>query len=75
MTEQAKKRSILVVDDEPFVLKVLVRQLMQLRFDEVISCEHAQDALAILRKGTHALTSSSPTCRCQRWMGWSLSGN
>lgn len=49
MTEHAK-RSILVVDDEPFVLKVLVRQLTQLGFDEVLSCEHAQDALAILKE-------------------------
>jgi EAL domain-containing protein (putative c-di-GMP-specific phosphodiesterase class I) len=50
MIEHAKRR-ILVVDDEPFVLKVLVRQLTQLGFDEVLSCEHARDALAILRNG------------------------
>jgi EAL domain-containing protein (putative c-di-GMP-specific phosphodiesterase class I) len=51
MNEHAKRR-ILVVDDEPFVLKVLVRQLTQLGFDEVLSCENARDALAILSNGS-----------------------
>jgi EAL domain-containing protein (putative c-di-GMP-specific phosphodiesterase class I) len=55
MTLHAKKRRILVVDDEPFVLKLLVRQLTQLGFDEVLSCEHAQDALAIVKDGSQVV--------------------
>jgi EAL domain-containing protein (putative c-di-GMP-specific phosphodiesterase class I) len=54
MNERAKRR-ILVVDDEPFVLKVLVRQLTQLGFDEVLSCENARDALAILSNGSERI--------------------
>lgn len=42
---------ILVVDDEPFVLKVLVRQLENLGYADVVACERAQDALAILQGG------------------------
>ncbi len=52
MTQHATKKRILVVDDEPFVLKLLVRQLTQLGFDKVLSCEHAQDALAIVKDGS-----------------------
>jgi EAL domain-containing protein (putative c-di-GMP-specific phosphodiesterase class I)/DNA-binding NarL/FixJ family response regulator len=39
---------ILVVDDEPFVLKLLVRQLENLGYTEVIPHSRAQDALALL---------------------------
>ncbi|MBF8293253.1 MAG: response regulator [Steroidobacteraceae bacterium] len=39
---------ILVIDDEPFVLKLLVRQLENLGYAEVIPHERAQDALALL---------------------------
>lgn len=46
-------RKILVVDDEPFVLKVLVRQLTQLGYDEILPYEHAQDALAVLESEDH----------------------
>lgn len=39
---------ILLVDDEPFVLKVLAKQLENLGFTEIISHEHAKSALAAL---------------------------
>jgi EAL domain-containing protein (putative c-di-GMP-specific phosphodiesterase class I) len=39
---------ILVVDDEPFVLKLLVRQLENLGYTEVVPHNRAQDALALL---------------------------
>ncbi len=45
--EPAAKRKIVVVDDEPFVLKVLARQLSFLGF-EVLPFERAQDALSLL---------------------------
>jgi EAL domain-containing protein (putative c-di-GMP-specific phosphodiesterase class I)/ActR/RegA family two-component response regulator len=38
----------LVVDDEPFVLKLLVRQLERLGLGEIVSFERARDALALL---------------------------
>lgn len=43
-----RPRKILVVDDEPFVLKVLVRQLTQLGYETVLSYESAREALAML---------------------------
>lgn len=46
---------ILLIDDDPFVLKLLARQLRNLGFDEVISCECATDALAVLEAGAGAL--------------------
>ncbi len=42
---------ILLVDDEPFVLKLLSRQLANLGFSDVISRERATDALALLESG------------------------
>ena len=42
---------ILLVDDEPFVHKVLARQLANLGLNDVISCERATDALALLESG------------------------
>lgn len=45
----------LLIDDEPFALKLLTRQLANLGFAEVISCEHAQDALAALESGVTAI--------------------
>ncbi|MPW19985.1 EAL domain-containing protein [Paraburkholderia sp. CNPSo 3157] len=49
-TEQSpEKRKIVVVDDEPFVLKVLARQLTLLGY-EVLSFERAQDALSVLEE-------------------------
>ena len=53
MSAPAKQRKILVVDDEPFVLKVLVRQLTQLGYEEILPYEHAQDALAALENEDH----------------------
>ena len=41
--------NILLIDDEPFALKLLARQLTNLGFEEVIPCEHARDALAACR--------------------------
>jgi EAL domain-containing protein (putative c-di-GMP-specific phosphodiesterase class I)/CheY-like chemotaxis protein len=42
---------ILLVDDEPFALKLLSHQLATLGFGEVVSREHAADALALLESG------------------------
>ena len=42
---------ILLVDDEPFVHKLLARQLANLGFNDVISCERATDALALMESG------------------------
>ncbi|CAB3682858.1 EAL domain-containing response regulator [Trinickia soli] len=53
MEQPTRPRRILVVDDEPFVLKVLVRQLSQLGYQEVLSYEHAQDALEVLQRDDH----------------------
>ncbi|CAN7468427.1 EAL domain-containing response regulator [Trinickia sp. LjRoot230] len=55
MTASTKQRKILVVDDEPFVLKVLVRQLTQLGYDDILPYEHAQDALAALEDENHQI--------------------
>lgn len=55
MDQGTRPRKILVVDDEPFVLKVLVRQLTQLGYEEVLSYEHAQDALAVLEDDDHQI--------------------
>jgi EAL domain-containing protein (putative c-di-GMP-specific phosphodiesterase class I)/CheY-like chemotaxis protein len=53
MEQGTQPRKILVVDDEPFVLKVLVRQLTQLGYEDILSYEHAQDALAVLESEDH----------------------
>lgn len=53
MEQSTRPRRILVVDDEPFVLKVLVRQLTQLGYEEILSYEHAQDALDVLQRDDH----------------------
>lgn len=42
---------ILLVDDEPFVLNLLSRQLANLGFSDVICRERATDALALLESG------------------------
>lgn len=48
MAEAENKSRVLVIDDEPFVLKILVRQLANLGFLQVIPCESALDARAVL---------------------------
>lgn len=53
MEQSTRPPKILVVDDEPFVLKVLVRQLTQLGYEDILSYEHAQEALAALECGDH----------------------
>jgi EAL domain-containing protein (putative c-di-GMP-specific phosphodiesterase class I)/CheY-like chemotaxis protein len=53
MEPSNRPRRILVVDDEPFVLKVLVRQLTQLGYEEILSYEHAQEALDVLQRDDH----------------------
>jgi CheY-like chemotaxis protein len=39
---------ILVIDDEPFVLRLLARQLVNLGAQEVLTCERAEDALSLI---------------------------
>lgn len=46
---------ILLIDDEPFALKLLSHQLEQLGFVDVISREHAADAMALLEFETEAV--------------------
>ena len=42
----------LLIDDEPFALKLLSRQLANLGFDQVVTMEHPRDALAMLESGS-----------------------
>lgn len=49
------RRKILVVDDDPFVLKLLTRQLMQLGFQDILAFERAGDALALLEGSPDAI--------------------
>lgn len=42
---------ILLVDDEPFALKLLARQLAVLGYTDVVPCELASEALAIVTSG------------------------
>ena len=53
MEHSTRPRKILVVDDEPFVLKVLVRQLTALGYEDILSYEHAHDALRVLETQDH----------------------
>jgi EAL domain-containing protein (putative c-di-GMP-specific phosphodiesterase class I)/FixJ family two-component response regulator len=46
---------ILVVDDESFALKILVRQLQNLGYVDVVACERAQQALDVLEAETQAV--------------------
>ena len=46
---------ILIVDDEPFVLRLLERQLGMLGFAKIDSCERAKDALAVLAADTGSI--------------------
>ncbi|MBI4990307.1 MAG: EAL domain-containing response regulator [Rhodocyclales bacterium] len=45
----------LIVDDEPFALKLLERQLANLGFEDVIACEQGHDALAVLEDGKETI--------------------
>jgi len=45
----------LLIDDEPFALKLLERQLANLGFEEVIACEHGRDALTLLENGMETI--------------------
>jgi len=40
----------LLLDDDPFVLKLLSRQLTNLGFEQVVALEHPHDALALLER-------------------------
>lgn len=46
---------ILLVDDEPFVLKVMAQQLRTLGFSEVLSCDKASEAMAWLAADGHGI--------------------
>ncbi|MEX0828441.1 MAG: EAL domain-containing response regulator, partial [Haliea sp.] len=46
--------NFLLIDDEPFALKLLTRQLANLGFEQVMALEHPQEALALLEQDTHA---------------------
>src|SRR5260370_21077709 len=48
MKTSANRTKVLIVDDEPFALKLLSLQLKQLGFDEVFSCARALEALAMI---------------------------
>ncbi|WP_206998909.1 EAL domain-containing response regulator [Trinickia mobilis] len=55
MNTPARATKVLIVDDEPFALKLLSRQLNQLGFEEVFSCQRAQEALAMLEDGGESI--------------------
>lgn len=46
----------LLLDDEPFALKILAHQLAGLGCTELVSCEHAREALAMLEIEQHDIT-------------------
>ena len=46
---------ILLIDDEPFALKLLARQLANLGFEDAISCEGGRDALTLLENGMETI--------------------
>lgn len=48
-------QTTLAVDDEPFVLKVLARQLRNLGLPKVVTMESASDALALIRSGVEPI--------------------
>lgn len=48
MNEESHGSAVLVLDDEPFVLKLLVHQLRNLGYEDVTGCERAAAALAVL---------------------------
>ncbi len=45
----------LLIDDDPFALKLLARQLAQVGCVDVTLCEHAQDAIALLDAGSEEI--------------------
>ena len=45
---------ILVVDDEPFALRLVTHQLGRMGFSDVVAHERATDALAMLQSDAHA---------------------
>jgi EAL domain-containing protein (putative c-di-GMP-specific phosphodiesterase class I) len=47
--------SILVIDDDPFVLKLIARQLQTLGETDIVTCERAADGLARLQEGEGAV--------------------
>lgn len=47
---------ILLVDDEPFMLKLLANQLARLGCDDVVAFEHAEDALVELKRDAAAVS-------------------
>ena len=46
---------ILLIDDEPFILKLLMRQLAHLGLKDIIAHDRAADALALLEGGTEKI--------------------
>lgn len=54
MTDMAGKKTMktLLVDDDPFALKLLARQLNGLGISDILSCERATEALMELEAGT-----------------------
>ncbi len=52
MNDDAKIAKILIVDDDPFMLKVVGRALAKLDFEQVISCESGCQALVMLEEET-----------------------
>ena len=45
----------LLIDDDPFALKLLSYQLKQLGCDDLVLCEHAQEALQLLATDAHLI--------------------
>lgn len=55
MENELERRKVLVVDDDPFVLNLLTRQLTQLGFRDIVAFERAPEALALLEKESQSI--------------------
>ena len=65
---------ILLLDDEPFELRLMERQLRRVGFTELTSCQHASEALAVIATILARLRMRScAICRCRGWTAWSSS--
>lgn len=55
ISAESKCLQVVVIDDEPFVLKLITHQLGNLGFQDVIPCERARDAMALLEARTDSV--------------------
>lgn len=53
--DDVKIAKVLIIDDDPFMLKVVARTLAKLGFEQVLCCESGRQALALLEEETPAV--------------------